>query len=279
MCDGDDCPDPADALAFLMARTALAAAIISGRASSGRFLEQLNLTLLGRGTAVLLERRGEVLAATNSHVLRPWADSRDRGAKLALSVVPEGERAAQLHDGVALSSVAYKIDADGLTVVNKWGSPAPADLYDHKDLAVVRLTGQSATSARAIGKVPVATAEIDNGSLLVGDRVRFRGYPADSLAFDPYLGDSIATGYTLFTEVVEVTENLVVLDAREGRICYGRGAPTNRELRGISGAGVFDRQNMLRAIVWGGDSEAALIYACPIRFIWEIADRLPPPTE
>lgn len=70
------------------------------------------------------------------------------------------------------------------------------------------------------------------------------------------------------SNVVRVDGNLISIDATEAGICFGDGKVNpDRDLHGISGAGVFDMAGTLRAIVWGGARDPKLVYACPIHHL------------
>jgi len=186
-----------------------------------------------------------------------------------------GKKAAEDHVFYVSSERLFQDDGHGNALLDSDGNPVPADTKTGSDLALIVLSDESFQRAKAEGKTFTSWPPICT-SLQVGDEVCFRGYAADDVDMVTSTPPSIVSdGYTLFSGVVAIDQHLISVDATEGKVCYGKGSPRkDRDLHGISGAGLFDARGNLRAIVWGGDPSQNIVYACPVELLTQLFNKL-----
>jgi hypothetical protein len=249
---------------YLLDRSTLV--FLSAKGKHGEnYVPGLNVTHLERGTGVFIERDNRGYVATAEHVIRPRTRE-CRGVPVSVAVaLGYGTAAAEDHTHFIPSARCFEDDGHGNAKLDDHGQPISADTLTGFDLALIALSQSSFERAKREGK-NFMSWPIRQTALQKGDKVCFRGYCAGDVDLVNSCPPGIVgDGYTLFLDVTEICNNCISVDATEERVCYGKGTPNaDRDLHGVSGAGLFDMAGNLRAIVWGGILALKVVYACPV---------------
>lgn len=248
-------------MTFLCKRTCLILVTAEGKQKVGTYIPDDNVTILGRGTGVLIEYNGNSFIATNDHVVHMH---RREDICTTVHIGLENKKPfAEQHGEFAYAGREFMDGEDGYAALDVLGHPIPKDPLNDTDLALVRLLPSSGRAARADGREFVVWPITPNQAPSVNDRVCFRGYPKENVDFIPERRAFGVDGYSLFTSVLRTEGNRIVADARESAISFGNGrVQLNRDLHGISGSGLFDIDGKLLGIVYGGNPDAKEIFAC-----------------
>jgi hypothetical protein len=258
---------------FLLDRSTIVLLIAKGNHGRG-YDKALDVTHFGRGTGVFIERANRGYVATNEHVIRPRVKRRDVPISVMVAL-GRGKEAAEDHVSFVSSERLFQDDGHGKALLDSDGNPVPADTKTGSDLALIALSDESFQRAKGEGKIFTSWPPIC-APLQVGNGVCFRGYAAGEVDMITSVPPSIVgDGYTLFSGVAAIDQHLISVDATEDKICYGKGSPRkDRDLHGISGAGLFDTPGNLRAIVWGGEPSQNVVYACPVELLTPLFKKL-----
>lgn len=261
MCDKDELCQAT--MKFLQRRTVLIVVTVEGRQSVGTFIAGKNVTIVGRGTGVLIERAGRCYVATNDHVLRALRHLPSLGPRLHVALRDNGA-VSEMHDGYVMATREFVDDGSGSARLSVEGHPVPLDSLKDTDLALVCLSESAVTVAREAGREFVRWCD-DVSSASLGMSVCFRGYPKGAVDYVLGCDAFYADGYSLFSGILRIQGTRIVVDASESNVCYGAGAvEAERDLHGISGSGLFDMSGRLVAIVYGGDPSVKEIFACQV---------------
>lgn len=206
---------------------------------------------------------------TNEHVIRGRLHRPDVPVNVMVSL-GRGQPAAEAHTSFIPSMREYLDDGNGYARLDSKGQPIPRDPLQNVDLALIRLSAASAKRAVDEGKVFVSWPD-EIGIIAQEADTAFRGYAKNDVDLIPGGGSVpnhlVGDGYTLFSHVVRIEGTRIVLDSKEAKV-IGCGSPqASRDLHGISGAGVFDDQQRLVAVVYGGDPVKDEVWACPVQHL------------
>jgi hypothetical protein len=262
----------AKTMTFLWKRACLIVVTAEGKHSTGTYLPNDNVTILGRGTGVLLENEGRVFVATNDHVIQARRAEIGSAVHIALE---NGKPFAEFHDGYAYAAREFQDDGTGNAALDAEGHPIPKDPVNDTDLALVRLTPNSAEAARRNGRKFVDWSKVPKAPPINNPSVCFRGYPKKNVDFVKQLRRFDVDGFSLFSSILRTEGKRLVVDATEKAVCYGHGrVDPQRDLHGISGSGLFDMTGKLIGIVYGGDSGAKEIFACAASELGPLFEKL-----
>lgn len=257
---------------FLRKRSCLIVVTANGEHNVGTYLQDEGLTILGRGTGLFLECEGQVFVATNYHVIQAHKFREVYGTTIHISI---GEKFAEVHSGYVFAEREFLDDGNGHAKIDAKNHPIPKDPVNDTDLALVRLNPDVATAAREAGLKFVRWPSSSDVTPSPATQVCFCGFPLNNVDFLKELRKFYAEGYSLFTTLIRVEGKRLVIDANESAVCYGVGdVDPQRDLHGISGAGLFDMRGRLLGIVYGGDPDLKEIYACNMSALGALFDAL-----
>jgi hypothetical protein len=241
--------DDALAAEFAMARTTL----VTTYDGDGRPIGQ------GRATAFFFDACDLQFAVTNAHVLEEYCARRTRGEQVALQLAVEhGRPGAEGYAGYLLMPQQREVSG-GVTCA-----------YAFKDIGLIELTAETAKRVRE-HKEFFRAVDVSLAEVRPKDELFYRGYPKGDVEFHGPIRSVRADGYTHFTQVTRVTEKFLAIDRREDRIVFGGGSPSpERDLHGISGSALVDRDGKLRGVIWGGDDYET--WAVPVAYIVEAVE-------
>ena len=258
---------------FLSRRTCLILVTAAGKHKFGTYMPDDCVTFLGRGTGVLLAHGHRDFIATNDHVIQMH-----KCAELCTTVhigIENQKPFSEHHDGYAFAAREFVDDGTGCAKLDDHGCPIPKDPLTDTDLALVSLSPSSSKAARTDGRQFVEWSSVPTCMPDAGTRVCFRGYPKENVDFVRELRSFGVDGFSLFTSVLRVEGNRIVIDAKESEVFAGVGsAKPQRDLHGISGSGLFDEEGTLVGIIYGGDPDAKEIFACKASALAPLLDEL-----